>query len=163
MKALTIQQPYAHLIVTPAADLPDGTHPKRVENRTWATRYRGQLLIHAGQSLAWLTPESWPGTQRSKKRTDQFPDMTFGAVVGIAMLSDIFSLHEIEDAFEPRLKPGGSLEWLKDHPHTEGPFCWALSDVRRFRTPIAYCGKQGLFNIPDEVVDSEIRKSVALS
>lgn len=40
MKALTIWQPWAWLIVT-------GTKP--VENRTWATDYRGPMLIHAGK------------------------------------------------------------------------------------------------------------------
>lgn len=38
MKALTIKQPWAQLIVR-------GLKP--VENRTWSTNYRGPLLIHA--------------------------------------------------------------------------------------------------------------------
>ncbi len=44
MKALTICQPYAELIMRGV---------KRVENRTWATRYKGALLIHAGKSREW--------------------------------------------------------------------------------------------------------------
>lgn len=40
MKALTIKQPYASLIV-------DGI--KDIENRTWKTNYRGRILIHAGK------------------------------------------------------------------------------------------------------------------
>jgi hypothetical protein len=39
-KALSIRQPWAHLIVAGI---------KQIENRTWTTRYRGPLLIHAGQ------------------------------------------------------------------------------------------------------------------
>ena len=38
MKALSVRQPWAHLIVTGI---------KRVENRFWETPYRGPLLIHA--------------------------------------------------------------------------------------------------------------------
>src|SRR5258707_9619527 len=38
MKALSIRQPWAWLIVTGHKD---------VENRTWTTKYRGPLLIHA--------------------------------------------------------------------------------------------------------------------
>ena len=45
MKALTICQPYPHLIML-------GEKP--VENRTWATSYRGPLAIHAGKSRQWL-------------------------------------------------------------------------------------------------------------
>jgi len=42
VKALSIQQPWADLIVRGLKD---------VENRTWATTYRGPLLIHAGRAL----------------------------------------------------------------------------------------------------------------
>src|SRR5690349_14501124 len=40
MKALSIRQPWAWLIV-------NGHKP--VENRSWPTKYTGKLLIHAGQ------------------------------------------------------------------------------------------------------------------
>lgn len=42
MRALSIRQPWAWLIV-------NGHKP--VENRDWATEYRGDLLIHASKSL----------------------------------------------------------------------------------------------------------------
>lgn len=42
MKVITIKQPYASLIA-------EGL--KRYEFRTWRTRYRGQILIHAGKSV----------------------------------------------------------------------------------------------------------------
>jgi hypothetical protein len=45
MKTLSIRQPYATLVCKGI---------KNVENRTWNTKYRGKLLIHAsGKSLAW--------------------------------------------------------------------------------------------------------------
>ena len=42
MKALSIMQPWAWLIVNGWKDL---------ENRTWQTNYRGPLLIHASKSI----------------------------------------------------------------------------------------------------------------
>ena len=42
MKAITIKQPYASLI---AAGI------KTYEFRTWKTKYRGELLIHAGKGV----------------------------------------------------------------------------------------------------------------
>ena len=39
MRKLTIRQPWASLIICGEKD---------VENRTWTTRYRGELAIHAG-------------------------------------------------------------------------------------------------------------------
>jgi ASCH domain len=40
MKIISIRQPWAGLIVSGLKD---------VENRTWPTRYRGPILIHASQ------------------------------------------------------------------------------------------------------------------
>ena len=42
MKVLTIKQPFATLII-------DGY--KEYEFRTWKTKFRGEFLIHAGQSI----------------------------------------------------------------------------------------------------------------
>lgn len=39
-RTLTVRQPWAHLIIEGGKD---------VENRSWATSYRGTVLIHAGQ------------------------------------------------------------------------------------------------------------------
>ncbi len=57
MKALTVCQPYASLIVGwPGIAIED---IKQIENRNWKTSYRGPLLIHAGSSTAWLA--TWRG------------------------------------------------------------------------------------------------------
>lgn len=42
MKIITIRQPWAYLIVNGSKD---------IENRTWATSYRGPVLIHASLSV----------------------------------------------------------------------------------------------------------------
>ena len=42
MKIISVRQPWAWLIVQGYKD---------VENRTWATGYRGHLLIHAGKKI----------------------------------------------------------------------------------------------------------------
>lgn len=42
MKALSIRQPWAHLIVH---------HGKDIENRSWHTNYRGRFLVHASKGM----------------------------------------------------------------------------------------------------------------
>lgn len=42
MKALSIKQPWAHLIIH---------HGKDIENRTWHTKFRGRFLVHAAQGM----------------------------------------------------------------------------------------------------------------
>jgi len=57
MRALSIRQPWAWLIIRPdlnpaerAAALAAGLL-KPIENRDWPTGYRGPLLVHAGKSM----------------------------------------------------------------------------------------------------------------
>jgi ASCH domain len=46
MKALSIKQPWAWLIVNGYKD---------IENRTWATRFTGEVLIHTGKKMDELS------------------------------------------------------------------------------------------------------------
>ena len=60
MRAITVRQPWAHLIVTGA---------KLVEHRSWRTHHRGALLIHAGQEIDQDGPEIKPaGARRHYRR-----------------------------------------------------------------------------------------------
>jgi len=141
MKALTICQPYAHLICV--------TKEKGVENRTWPTRYRGALLIHAGKSRDWLDIED--GEDVDYEYGIPLADMTFGAVIGAATLHDCLHVEAIR-----RGDYDARIPWLKTHEHTEGPWCWVLTNRVMFPQPVPYKGQQGLFDIPDEVVVEQI-------
>lgn len=121
MKALTIHQPYAHLIVT---------GEKRVENRTWATKHRGPLLIHAGKSREWLGCED-PASY------------VMGAIVGVVDLIDCQPIERITAGELDRQYP-----WLKRHEHANGPWCWILGGARQI-TPAQWKGAQGLWNVSD--------------
>ncbi len=125
MKALTICQPYAHLIVR---------GEKRVENREWYMRHRGLLLIHAGKSRAWLDDHDIPAFQAAGD------PMAFGAIVGIANVIDCIHIDDVERADIMREYP-----WLPDHEHTNGTWCIVLHNVRRFNVPIPCKGAQGLW------------------
>lgn len=152
MKALTICQPYAHLIVL---------GKKRVENREWFTAYRGPLLIHAGKSRAWLDIEvdSERG-EHDYQTLIPLRDMAFGAVVGLASLVDCLHIDRIHlgqyDAKYP---------WLKSHEHANGTWCWVLERVKRFVSPASMKGALGLWDAtlgPDALVSVAVPKDGAL-
>lgn len=139
MKALTICQPYAHLIVC---------GDKRVENRTWSTNYRGRLYIHAGKSRKWLTPDARANLlARCSVRAENLP---FGAVVAVANLVDCVRMTEGRSVPVTALR---QHPWLREHPHAHGPWCWILESVSPVG-PWPYRGAQGLFNITDEALDA---------
>ncbi len=125
-KALTICQPYAELIVSGR---------KLVENRKWSTNYRGPLIIHAGKSRAWL--DNWTAVG----------DLVFGSIVGVAEVVACLWVEDIRAGLCEK-----KFESLADHEHTEGPWCWVLENARRIDPVIPYRGRQGLFNIPEEIL-----------
>lgn len=129
MKALTICNPYPQLILC---------GEKRVENRTWPTKYRGPLYIHAGKNRHWLTEED----------SKRFPDMPFGAVVAIANVVDCVPIDRIENGDFDDQYP-----WLRKHEHANGPWCWILAIVAAIG-PWPYRGMQGLFEIRDADLDA---------
>lgn len=140
MKALTVCQPYASLIV--GWEGVDAADVKRVENRNWPTKYRGPLLIHAGISMQWL--KKWPGPTPG----DDGQVMPFGKIIGSAEVVDCQTIQAIYSA--PDNSP---LGWVKHHAHAVGPhYCWILRRPRRLLTPIDYRGRQGLFNVSDDVL-----------
>lgn len=142
MKALTICQPFASLIC-----LPD-EHPlaKRVENRTWPTSYRGPLLIHAGKSQAWMN--------RNDEYDIPLSEMSFGAIVGVCNLVGCVNVNGMSDC----MRATAAWPWLETHMHTEGPYCFVLTDCRRFENPIAYRGAQGFFDVPEAIVAEAIEQ-----
>lgn len=143
MKALTVCQPYAHLIAT---------GEKRVENRRWATPHRGLLAIHAGKSLEWMghsTPEDYPG-------------MAFGAIVAVAELAGCVRL-SLTDATSGTAPDWAAARWpwLAEHVHTEGPVCWVLENVRRLQWPVPCTGARALWDVPADVlhcVESQLKE-----
>ena len=53
MKALSIKQPWASLVCTPSLDNPL-LGIKDIENRTWTTKYRGTIYVHASGKPSFL-------------------------------------------------------------------------------------------------------------
>lgn len=144
MRALTICQPYATLIL-------EGT--KRVENRTWETKYRGRMYIHAGRDRSWLTLEDRGGVQfevAAKRAVELLP---FGAVVAIATLVDCLPMDEIEAGRHDAKYP-----WLREHEHAIGPWCWVFAEHPTPIGPWPWKGRQGLFDIHPADLDRVANK-----
>lgn len=128
MKALSIRQPWAWLIV-------NGHKP--VENRTWETFYRGPLLIHAGQGMTHADYEACMlfllGDPRMRNLAELLPlpeKLERGGIVGRAELVSCTRLHE--------------------SPFFVGPFGFGLVDAR----PLPFQplkGALGLFSVPGVV------------
>jgi hypothetical protein len=122
MKVIVIRQPWAWLIVNGFKD---------IENRTWATRYRGPLLIQASAR----TPTQGEMDEFrvfARRRGVQLPEVfELGGIVGIACL---------EDCVEK-----SRSKWF------EGPVGWVLSKPKKLPF-VPLKGQLGLFDPPRRVL-----------
>jgi len=130
MKALSIRQPWAELILQGR---------KTIELRTWRTHYRGPLAIHAAQELDELACAAHGLDPAALAR---------GALVGVVELVDIVVLNDErwEALRDQHLgvgsNPGDRLGWQLVHPG-------------RLPQPVSMPGRRSLFNVPDDWVLSE--------
>lgn len=80
MKALSIKQPWAWLIIHGGKD---------IENRTWHTKLRGRFLVHASQGM---TKDEYADAYRFALsigvRCPRFEDLERGGIVGSVELVD---------------------------------------------------------------------------
>lgn len=131
MRAITICQPYASLIANPP-------HVKRIENRTWPTRYRGDIAIHAGKSTLWI--RTWSGAMPRP--------MPFGAIVAVARLYDCLELASALEAIARGEGGAAHAELLIQSDHAGGPFCWMFDMIRPLAEPVYCPGAQGMWFVP---------------
>jgi hypothetical protein len=132
MKALTIHAYWAWAIMAGI---------KRVENRSWRTRYRGLLTIHVGQSRA-SDAEARATLESLGVELPPDDQIVRGAVLGVVDLVDVISKAERRLFSNQR----SAISILKG-PLATGPECWILEKPRPLDEPIPWAGKQGLWGI----------------
>lgn len=98
---------------------------KRVENRTWSTKHRGQLGIHAGKSKAW-------------KMTGRELAGPFGVLLGYVTLVDCVHINE-------RSRIIDCYPWMVEDEFVSGPWCWVLADPWILKDPVPMTGKLSLW------------------
>ena len=123
---------------------------KWIETRSWATEYRGELVIHASASKKscrhsyevekiWKAaglemPEGWP------VKPSEYP---LGRIVGVGRLIDVSQMTvDIINRVSDRQKAFGIWK--------PGRFAWVVTSVRRVEH-IPWKGALGLWNVPPEL------------
>ncbi|MEM9149882.1 MAG: ASCH domain-containing protein [Cyanobacteria bacterium P01_F01_bin.3] len=169
MKIITLWQPWASLV---AYGL------KHYETRSWATNYRGPLLIHAAKrpfvhpisgkvlcqasNLAWLDAikhgyESGLIGEGTRFPSEIFPfahQLPLGAVVAIAQLTDCRPMGDI-DGFDDKRRQYLTIKGQTAIERTVGDwslgrYAWKLNNIQLLE-PTPWKGAQGLREVPDEL------------
>ena len=122
MKVLTIKQPFASLIANGY---------KKYEFRSWKTKYRGELYIHAGNGI-------------DKKRMDMVKDYDLdypnGYIIAKVNLADCVLVDEKMNEDLRKFNPK-----VYTHDYT-GYYAWKLEDAQILDKPIKTSGKLSIWN-----------------
>ena len=125
MKCLSIRAAWAHAIIHLGKD---------VENRTWATKFRGRFLVHAsatkdGESYAAMIRQAM--ASGVVMLAPKFRDLRHGGIIGTVELTD--------------------CGLFVSSPWWIGPNGFKLADPRPLPF-IPYKARLGFFEVPDSVV-----------
>jgi hypothetical protein len=139
MKALTLTQPWASLVAIAA---------KQVETRSWQTRYRGALAIHAARGFppgarALCGQEPYRAALRRAGYAE--PDrLPLGAVVATCRL--VGCLPTVgRDGLPPAALPELGTAERAFGDYRSGRFLWLLADVQPVEPPQPARGRLGMW------------------
>lgn len=137
MKALTIRQPWATLIAL---------GEKQFETRSWQTKFRGQIAIHAGKSIDKEACE-FPEIKKviNEHGINSYKDLPTGSVIATANITGCYKV--IED-YGNSAYTNGPVIRSYEYPfgnYTEGRYAWKLDSVKPLKEPIQAKGQLSLW------------------
>jgi hypothetical protein len=121
VRVLSIRQPWTELILA---------GHKAIENRTWGTRWRGRLVVHAGQRLDPV------GLKVAEVLGIVLDPVLPRGYLGVVEVADVH--HDSGDCCD---------RWAEN-----GTTHWRLTRPRRFAEPIPGAGQRGLYRPPTAVL-----------
>ena len=145
MKALTLTQPYATLIAIGA---------KHIETRSWYTRYRGQLAIHAAKGypkeaaqLCLVDPFmkvlSAAGFHSYGTWRKSMNDLPLGCVIATCDLVEVFTISPYLHHHKYPMPPPTPEYYFGDY--TPARYAWILENIKPLPEPIPAKGALGLW------------------
>lgn len=121
---LSVRQPYAWAIVAGIKD---------VENRSWATKIRGRIFIHAGKNNAGVDDGLDDFRRKGVRKLPKEQDMTFGAIIGSVEIVDCVEKH--------------SSKW-----YLRGKMGLLLAKPRKLKTPIPLKANAKMQRVPESIL-----------
>lgn len=160
MRAISLWQPWASAVALGS---------KRIETRHWPAGYRGPLAIHAAKRrvlselIHYGSFWNWQGALRGTGASFGGPSLhevlPFGAIVAVVTLADCrpsesFTVGELDTPRQPEGEYGDLYTWTERQMGNFeiGRYGWVLTGVRPLLKPLPFVGRQGFFNVPDELL-----------
>ena len=123
MKALSIRQPWAWLIVHGHKD---------IENRAWPTKFRGRIYVHAGKAF------DYDGFNYLCRNAYLLKGVNLEAFVSLALYPPLGIIGEVDIV---------DCVTQSDSPWFVGPYGLVLRNPVAYTEPIPMKGRLGLFEV----------------
>jgi len=138
MRAISLHQPFASLWLSPH---------KLHETRHWLTNIRGPVIVHASKKIETEVSDRVDFLCRSRFGTNWRTDLPRGALLGQVHIIDCLRAENIYP-----VQPSTDDDFACGH-FKFGRYGWRrAAEYRIFERPILFKGKQGFFNVPDELI-----------
>lgn len=134
MRALSIAQPWAECIVSKG---------KNIENRSWNTKFRGYFLVHASGSK---DKARFQYCFEDYDLNFNPEDLAFGAIVGIAELSDVINKKQLTR---------NTKKWFY------GEYGFALKNVIKLKEPVKVNGALSFWKVKGPVLKKVLSQLTA--
>lgn len=143
-RMISLFQPWASLVAIGA---------KRFETRSWETKFRGTLVIHAARTKAHLALAlEEPFADVLEQAGLSAATLPCGAIVGVCQLLDCVEAERSGPVLrDAAWLPTAAPHELEFGDFSPGRFAWALGQVLRIDPPIVCRGRQGLRWITPDV------------
>jgi len=145
MKAITLHQPYATLVML-------GYDIKWHETRSWSTKHRGLLAIHAAASQPAYAREAAKNPLIAEALAAHgltYDTLPYGALLGTVELREVHQM-------TPELIAQQTPTELATGDWTPGRYAWQLEDRQPYSVPVTCRGYQQIWNVPREVAHEAI-------
>lgn len=119
---------------------------KRIETRSWATKYRGPLAIHAAKGgLGVRELNAFVLSEPLLKTALMGQTLTAGCIVAVVNLRDCATTNSLYQFLSAKERKFGD--------YAPGRFGWLTENLFRLPEPIPYKGSQGLGIVSPGVVE----------
>lgn len=138
VRCLSLLQPWASLMALLA---------KRIETRSWSTRYRGLVAIASSARwnaahVEWATTDPDCVAVWRQHGIESVSDLPLGMIVCVGRLVDCIR----SEAFDTSSDFCGESEAVFGN-YASGRFAWVFDDLRCLERPIPVKGRLGLYTV----------------
>lgn len=127
MRALSVTQPWAECIVSEG---------KNIENRSWNTKLRGYIAIHASSSFS---RDRFDACAENYGLDFDKDDVPYGVIVGFAKIVDVVTEEDVTK---------DTRKWF------EGDYGFVLDDVIKLKKPVVVKGTLSFWKLKGKTLNS---------